>query len=52
MNLIILLIIFIWGWVEISAFIVIGSEVGVLLTILGVAIAGGLHWNMDDAASA
>ena len=38
MNLIILLIIFIWGWVEISAFIVIGSGVGVLLTILGVFV--------------
>ena len=38
MNLIILLIIFIWGWVEINAFIVIGSEVGVLLTILGVFV--------------
>ena len=38
MNLIILLIVFIWGWVEINAFIVIGSEVGVLLTILGVFV--------------
>ena len=38
MNLIILLIIFIWGWIEINAFIVIGSEVGVMLTILGVFI--------------
>ena len=38
MNLIVLLIIFIWGWVEISAFIVIGSEVGVILTILGVFV--------------
>jgi len=38
MNLIVLLIIFIWGWIEISAFIVIGSEVGVVLTILGVFV--------------
>jgi UPF0716 protein FxsA len=38
MNLIILLIVFIWGWVEINAFIVIGNEVGVLLTILGVFV--------------
>jgi len=38
MNLIILLIFFIWGWIEISAFIVIGSEVGVVLTILGVFV--------------
>lgn len=38
MNLIVLLIIFIWGWVEISTFIVIGSEVGVVLTILGVFV--------------
>lgn len=38
MNLIILLIIFVWGWIEISAFIVIGSEVGVVLTILGVFV--------------
>lgn len=38
MNLIILLFIFIWGWIEISAFIVIGSEFGVVLTILGVFV--------------
>ena len=36
MGLIIILGLLIWGWAEMSAFIYIGSEIGGLLTLLGV----------------
>ena len=38
MGLIIILCLLIWGWAEMSAFIYIGSEIGGLLTLLGVFI--------------
>ena len=38
MGLIIILGLLIWGWAEMSAFIYIGSEIGALLTLLGVFI--------------
>ena len=38
MGLIIILGLLIWGWAEMSAFIYIGSEIGGLLTLLGVFI--------------
>ena len=38
MGLIIILGLLIWGWTEMSAFIYIGSEIGGLLTLLGVFI--------------
>ncbi len=38
MGLIIILGLLIWGWAEMSAFIYIGSEIGGLLTLLGVLI--------------
>lgn len=38
MGLIVLFVIIIWGWVEIMAFSLIGGEVGILLTILGVFV--------------
>ena len=38
MRLIIILGLLIWGWAEMSAFIYIGSEIGGLLTLLGVFI--------------
>jgi UPF0716 protein FxsA len=38
MGLIIILGLLIWGWAEMSAFIYIGSEIGGLLTLLGVFV--------------
>jgi UPF0716 protein FxsA len=38
MGLIIILSLLIWGWAEMSAFIYIGSEIGGLLTLLGVFV--------------
>ena len=38
MGLIIILSLLVWGWAEMSAFIYIGSEIGGLLTLLGVFI--------------
>ena len=38
MGLIIVLGLLIWGWAEMSAFIYIGSEIGGLLTLLGVFV--------------
>ena len=38
MGLIIILGLLIWGWTEMSAFIYIGSEIGGLLTLLGVFV--------------
>ena len=38
MGLIIILGLLIWGWAEMSAFIYIGSEIGSLLTLLGVFV--------------
>ncbi len=43
MRLIFIIGLILWGWIEISAFIFVGGEIGVLLTIIGVfvtAIAG------------
>lgn len=38
MGLLFIIGFIIWGWIEITAFIAIGSEVGVLLTIIGVFV--------------
>lgn len=38
MGLIIILGLLIWGWAEMSAFVYIGSEIGGLLTLLGVFV--------------
>ena len=38
MGLVIILCLLIWGWAEMSAFIYIGSEIGGLLTLLGVFV--------------
>ena len=38
MGLVIILCLLIWGWAEMSAFIYIGSEIGGLLTFLGVFV--------------
>lgn len=38
MGLIFIIGFILWGWVEITAFIAIGGEVGVLLTIIGVFV--------------
>ena len=38
MGLIIILGLLVWGWAEMSAFIYIGSEIGGLLTLLGVFV--------------
>ena len=38
MGLIIILGLLMWGWAEMSAFIYIGSEIGALLTLLGVFV--------------
>ena len=38
MGLVIILGLLIWGWAEMSAFIYIGSEIGGLLTLLGVFV--------------
>lgn len=38
MGLIFIIGFIIWGWIEITAFIAIGGEVGVLLTIIGVFV--------------
>ena len=38
MGLIVILGLLIWGWAEMSAFIYIGSEIGGLLTLLGVVV--------------
>ena len=38
MGLVIILCLLIWGWAEMTAFIHIGSEIGGLLTLLGVFI--------------
>ena len=36
MGLLILIIVILWGWAEITAFIIIGGEIGGLLTFIGV----------------
>ena len=36
MGLLILIIVILWGWAEITAFIIIGSEIGGLMAFIGV----------------
>ena len=36
MGLLILIIVILWGWAEVTAFIIIGGEIGGLLTFIGV----------------
>ena len=53
MGLLILIIVILWGWAEITAFIIIGSEIGGLLTFIGVFLTAivGLWLLRSEAAN-
>ena len=53
MGPLILLVIILWGWAEITAFIIIGSEIGGLLTFIGVFLTAvvGLWLLRSQAAN-
>ena len=53
MSLLILVVIILWGWAEITAFIIIGSEIGGLLTFIGVFLTAvvGLWLLRSQAAN-
>ena len=52
MGLLILLVIIFWGWAEVTAFIIIGGEIGGLLALIGVFLTAvvGL-WLLRSQAS-
>ena len=52
MGLLILLVIIFWGWAEVTAFIIIGGEIGGLLALIGVFLTAvvGL-WLLRNQAS-
>ena len=53
MGLLILLVIIFWGWAEVTAFIIIGGEIGGLLTFIGVFLTAivGLWLLRSQAAN-
>ena len=53
MGLLILIIVILWGWAEVTAFIIIGGEIGGLLTFIGVFLTAvvGLWLLRSQAAN-
>jgi UPF0716 protein FxsA len=53
MGLLILVIVILWGWAEVTAFIIIGGEIGGLLTFIGVFLTAvvGLWLLRSQAAN-
>ena len=53
MGLLILIFVILWGWAEVTAFIIIGGEIGGLLTFIGVFLTAvvGLWLLRSQAAN-